>query len=178
LDIATLGIGVSIKKSPLTGKFRWVNPTMDLISMRAFTKIKVRASLEAERFTHWLPLYFGESEDYKVEKEHYDHDLDEHVKEIENKNMKERFHAHFMSSIAFIINGNKHKKVTDDQILDFIPKLLTTHSLAMMDESRHVSIVAIRRLFNFIRIIRYLIQKFPGVTAVIDQKLEQFINNP
>jgi hypothetical protein len=42
---------------------------MDLMNMRAFTKMKVRKSLGGERFTHWLPLYFGESEHFEVERE-------------------------------------------------------------------------------------------------------------
>lgn len=66
---ATLGIGISLKRSPRTGLVNFVNPTMDLMNMRAFTKMKVRKSLGGERFTHWLPLYFGESEHFEVERE-------------------------------------------------------------------------------------------------------------
>ena len=40
---------------------------MDLMNMRSFTKMKIRKSLGGERFTHWLPLYFGESEHFEVE---------------------------------------------------------------------------------------------------------------
>ena len=65
----TLGIGISLKRSPRTGLVNFVNPTMDLMNMRAFTKMKVRKSLGGERFTHWLPLYFGESEHFEVERE-------------------------------------------------------------------------------------------------------------
>ena len=57
----SLGIGVSMSRLPRTGEIRTVSPTLDLISLRAFTKQKVRKSLCGERFTHWLPLYFGES---------------------------------------------------------------------------------------------------------------------
>lgn len=45
---------------------------MDLMSMRAFTKLKVRRALAGERFTHWLPLYFGEAEKYVISSESYD----------------------------------------------------------------------------------------------------------
>ena len=72
LKEATLGIGISLKKSLKTGNFKYVNPTMDLINMRAFTKLKVRNSLTNERFTHWLPLYFGETEKYTIESENWD----------------------------------------------------------------------------------------------------------
>jgi len=65
----TLGIGVSLKRNPRTGLVSYVNPTMDLMSMRAFTKLKVRKALAGEKFTHWLPLYFGEDECFEVERE-------------------------------------------------------------------------------------------------------------
>jgi hypothetical protein len=65
----TLGIGISLKRNPRTGLVSYVNPTMDLMSMRAFTKLKVRKALAGEKFTHWLPLYFGEDECFEVERE-------------------------------------------------------------------------------------------------------------
>ena len=74
LKANTLGIGISIKKSPKTGKFSFVNPIMDLLNMRAYTKLKIRNSLTAEKFTHWLPLYFGENETYTIESESYNHE--------------------------------------------------------------------------------------------------------
>ena len=68
----TLGIGISLKRSPVTGLVSYINPTMDLISMRAFTKLKIRNALAGERFTHWLPLYFGEDEIFEVEQDQID----------------------------------------------------------------------------------------------------------
>jgi len=63
---ATLGIGVSINRLPRTGEIRLVNPSIDLLSMRAFVKHKVRYSLANDKFTHWLPLYFGENDTYEI----------------------------------------------------------------------------------------------------------------
>jgi hypothetical protein len=62
LKETTLGIGVSISRLPRTGEIRLITPTLDLLSMRAFVKQKVRFSLSNEKFTHWLPLYFGEND--------------------------------------------------------------------------------------------------------------------
>jgi hypothetical protein len=42
---------------------------MDLMSMRAFTKLNVRKGLDGVKFTHWFPLYFGEKEKYEIEKD-------------------------------------------------------------------------------------------------------------
>ena len=61
LPEVSLGVGVSLSRLPRTGEIRSVKPTLDLLSLRAFTKQKVRRSIDGERFTHWLPLYFGES---------------------------------------------------------------------------------------------------------------------
>mmetsp|Transcript_5878 Transcript_5878/g.7104 ORF Transcript_5878/g.7104 Transcript_5878/m.7104 type:complete len:228 (-) Transcript_5878:3533-4216(-) len=64
LPEVALGIGVSMSRLPRTGEIRSVTPTLDLLSLRAFTKQKVRRSIDNVRFTHWLPLYFGESQPY------------------------------------------------------------------------------------------------------------------
>ena len=60
LPECSLGIGVSLSRLPRTGELRSVTPTLDLLSLRAFTKQKVRKAIDNSRFTHWLPLYFGE----------------------------------------------------------------------------------------------------------------------
>ena len=49
-----------------------ITPTLDLLSMRAFVKQKVRHSLSNEKFSHWLPLYFGEKEIIEVKRKVYD----------------------------------------------------------------------------------------------------------
>ena len=64
LPETSLGIGVSISRLPRTGEIRSVTPTVDLLSLRAFSKLKVRTSISSERFTHWLPLYFGEKDSF------------------------------------------------------------------------------------------------------------------
>jgi hypothetical protein len=40
--------------------------------MRAFVKQKVRFSLSNEKFTHWLPLYFGEKDIIDIKRTVYD----------------------------------------------------------------------------------------------------------
>jgi hypothetical protein len=69
---SSLGIGISLKKSPRTGKIMYINATLDLISIKAFRKLKIRRSLAGERFTHWLPLYFGENQVIELEEKEYD----------------------------------------------------------------------------------------------------------
>jgi hypothetical protein len=75
----TLGIGVSISRLPRTGEIRLITPTLDLLSMRAFVKQKVRYSLSNERFTHWLPLFFGEKDILEVKRNVIDPDTGKSV---------------------------------------------------------------------------------------------------
>jgi hypothetical protein len=72
LSDTTLGVGVSLSRLPRTGEIRNVNPTLDLLSLKAFTKHKVRTSIANERFTHWLPLFFGERKPYEIKKQVFD----------------------------------------------------------------------------------------------------------
>jgi hypothetical protein len=65
LPETSLGIGISLSRLPRTGEIRSVTPTLDLLCLRAYSKLKVRKSVSNERFTHWLPLYFGEETPFK-----------------------------------------------------------------------------------------------------------------
>lgn len=67
----SLGVGVSISRLPRTGEIRNVEASLDLLSMRAFQKQKVRKSISGVSFTHWLPLYFGESKIYETKKQFF-----------------------------------------------------------------------------------------------------------
>jgi len=66
LSEATLGIGVSLARLPRTGEIRSVTPSIDLLCLRAFQKQNVRKSIDGVKFSHWLPLYFGETLPYEV----------------------------------------------------------------------------------------------------------------
>jgi hypothetical protein len=68
----------------------------------------------------------------------------------------------------FISNGSSRKQYTPQQIVEFMPKLIKTHIVDMMKENRHTSILAIRRLFNFIRLFLYFIDKDPKIAENIE----------
>ena len=110
----TLGIGISLKKSPRTGLCMYVNPTMDLMSMRAFTKLNVRKGLAGERFSHFFPLYFGEKDIFDIESENYDHEEGQMVSTTKTVNMFERFETHINNSLSFISNGSSKKPFTHE----------------------------------------------------------------
>ena len=59
-----------------------MNPTLDLLCLKAFTKHKVRTSIANERFTHWLPLFFGERKPYEVKKQVFDQETQKYKTEV------------------------------------------------------------------------------------------------
>lgn len=90
LKDSTLGIGVSISRLPRTGEIRLITPTLDLVSMRAFVKQKVRHSLSNEKFTHWLPLYFGEKDTFEVKRRVYNPSTKKEESQVVKIDCKER----------------------------------------------------------------------------------------
>jgi hypothetical protein len=175
---ATLGIGVTISRLPRTGEIRLISPTLDLLSMRAFVKQKVRHSLSNEKFTHWLPLYFGEKDIIETKRRV----PVSGTKNYENKtiqiNCKERLIHLLKKSITYICAGSTRKEFTPKMILEVMPKIIVTHIAELIQEFRHVSILAIRRLLNFIRLFRLLLELYPEVESNIDHRIRTFIEEP
>lgn len=177
----SLGIGISISRLPRTGEIRMITPTLDLLSMRAFTKQKVRHSLSNERFSHWLPLYFGEKDIFEVKRKAQAGDVKLGASEsmkTDTINCKERCLHLLKKSMSFISSGSTRKPFRPAMILEILPKLIVTHVADLIQEVRHVSILAIRRLVNFIRLFRWLLELHPEVAEEIDTKIEQFIKDP
>jgi hypothetical protein len=61
-----------------------------------------------------LPLYFGENEEFQLEKKSFDHDLDEMNIETKTINLKERFEKHLFNSVKFICSGKKDKQTSTE----------------------------------------------------------------
>ena len=125
----SLGIGVSISRLPRTGEIRMITPTLDLLSMRAFIKQKVRHSLSNEKFSHWLPLYFGEKEVYEVKRKVFIGDVKtgKWEQKTEQIDCKERALHLLKKSMSFISSGSTRKPFKPDMILEILPKLIVTH---------------------------------------------------
>ena len=177
----TLGIGVTINRLPRTGEIRMITPTLDLLSMRAFIKQKVRHSLSNERFTHWLPLYFGEEEVYEMKRQIFVGEKGSGGKWetlTEMIDCRERCLHLLKKSMAFISSGSTRKPFKPSMILEILPKLIVTHVADLIQELRHSSILAIRRLVNFVRLFRLLIELHPEIGEEIDGKIKQFIEEP
>lgn len=76
------------------------------------------------------------------------------------------------------MNKNVKKPISPESILQFFPKLITTHIVDLCKENRFTSIVSIRRLFNFMRLFFMCIEKFPEIGNLMDAKLKEFIEDP
>lgn len=61
-------------------------------------------------------------------------------------------------SMSFLTMKNTRKDFTAEMVVEVMPKLMITHFVNMVEGERtHISIQAIRRIFNFIRLFRLLI---------------------
>lgn len=83
-------------------------------------------------------------------------------------NTLERFEKHFKNSLSFIANGSTKKPYSSEQAVKIMVKLISTHIIDMMKENRHISIIAIRRMFNFIRLFIYLVNQDPKIQEEMD----------
>lgn len=174
LPEVALGIGVSMSRLPRTGEIRSVTPTLDLLSLKAFTKQKIRKSVEGERFTHWLPLYFGEKQPFEVTIQEQDPVSKEYIQKTQRIDPHERFMKLFRHSLCFIAKGSTTKTLNAEMVMEVMPKLIITHMVEMAGERKHISILALRRLVNFVRLFRIAIDVVPGVKELIDGKLKAF----
>jgi hypothetical protein len=171
----SLGVGVSLSRLPRTGEIRNVNPTLDLLSIKAFTKHKVRTSIAAERFTHW---FLGEKKPYEVKKQVFDNETQKYKTEVKTVDPYERFVHLLKSAFCFMTKGSTRKDFQPSMVLEVMPKLIITHMVEIVNESKHCSIIAIRRLINFYRIFTMLLEMCPTVREQINASLEQFISDP
>jgi ubiquitin-conjugating enzyme E2 D/E len=179
LQDSTLGIGVSLSRLPRTGEIRSVTPQLDLLSLRSFTKQSIRRSIAGEKFTHWLPLYFGESEPFTKTSQIYNEKKKEYENRVEKINPKERAIHLLKKSMSFLTMKNTRKPFTAEMVVEVMPKLMITHLVNMVEGERtHISIQAIRRFFNFVRLFRLLIELQPEAEKIIDQKIKTFIDEP
>ena len=177
LPDVSLGIGVSISRLPRTGEIRSVQPTLDLLSLRAFTKQKVRRSIDNSRFTHWLPLYFGERQPFETKVQKFDQATKEFVQETRQIDPYERVVKLLKSALCFLTKGSTQRELTPEMVIEIMPKLLITHMVDLASDNKHLSILALRRLINFVRLFRLSMALVPGVADILDANIKQFKEN-
>ena len=91
---------------------------------------------------------------------------------------KERIEKLLMHSISFLTKRNAHREVDAQMVMEEMPKLIITHVVSMADAQKHISIIAIRRLINFIRLFHLCIELVPGVMPIINEMITAFKEEP
>jgi len=95
--------------------------SLDFVSLKAFVKEGIRFSADNEKFTHWLPLYFGATDN------------------------KEKVLFLGQKALSFIMTSNT-KRFSEAFVLEVFPKIIMTTFYLIMDQKRHPSIRYIRVL--------------------------------
>lgn len=134
----------------------------------------MRRSIDNARFTHWLPLYFGFSQPFDTTVEIQDPVTKEFSQHVKRVDPRERAITLLRHSLSFIARGSAHRELDGDMILEVMPKLIITHMVELANENKHVSILALRRLVNFIRLFRLCIELVPSVMETINERIRQF----
>jgi ubiquitin-protein ligase len=145
-----LGAGITISRLPRTGEIRSVSTTLDLLSIQAYMKCGVRHSLSNEKFTHFLPLYFGLEKDKTIF-------LAEHA-------------------IGLICKGST-RKFEPSQVMEVMPKMILTLIVDMTNEALHHSYKSIRMIVYAHRLFTLFLEKYPELKKEIDEKIKIFIEN-
>ena len=145
-----LGIGISIAKIPRSGVIGGVVSRLDYISLKAYTKQKLRKDIAGQPFTHWFPLYFG-------------------VKE-------EQFLHLCKKSLSMIVTGST-KNFSPSLIFKIIPKFFISLVTEITSENVINSSRSLKILIHIYRVILLLAEKYPGILEEFENSVEKFIED-
>ena len=148
-----IGLGVNISKIPRTGEINSIIPCFDFISLKAYSKERLRVSFEGRRFTHWFPLYFGEED------------------------KKDKFLNSATKAISMIVKGTT-KEFTPDLIAKVMYKFFGSCCLTIIKENVHNSSRALEILIYVYRILIILVKNCPEFKEEVNKKIENFIKIP
>ena len=147
-----LGLGLNITKIPRTGEISSIVPCFDYISLKAYSRERLRVSFDGKRFSHWFPLYFGEAE------------------------KKDKFLNSATKAISFIAKGNT-KEFKPDLIIKVMSKFFGSCCLNIVKETVHNSSRALEILIYVYRILILFVKTFPELKEEVNKKVENFIKN-
>ena len=148
-----IGLGIKISKIKNSNEIISISSCFDFISLKAFSKEKLRVSFDGKRFTHWFPLYFGEKE------------------------KKDLFLNSATKAISMILKGNT-KEFEPNLIIKIMPKLFDSIFLSMVKENVHVSSKVLEILIYIYRILIIFVKTFPEFRNQINSKIKNFIKFP
>jgi hypothetical protein len=99
-----LGTGVAYSRMARTKEINKVYTTIDYVSLKAF-KEGLRKSLNKKRFSHWVPLFFGDADK-------------DNAKTLE----------HFRKCLS-LLGTNRTDQFDESLILKIMPFMMLTHAL-------------------------------------------------
>ncbi|RUS23391.1 TerD domain-containing protein [Endogone sp. FLAS-F59071] len=147
-----LGIPIEFTMNPRTKKVDYIASSWDLLSRTAFWDDKIRITVFKEKFTDWLPLYIT--------------------------------HDHFVRALPdikyFMVRMSPHWQTNTfdcEMVLEVIPKMMNTLIVLICDKGVHASEKAIEGYFLLHRLFVSLIQEFPRLRVIIDQRISAFMAN-
>lgn len=110
----------------------------------------LRTSLSNEKFTHFLPLFFGIEKDRTI---------------------------HLLKKSLSMISTGSTKKFSPTQILEILPKAFLTLMVDITGESIYHSNKAIKMMIYIHRLTLMLLELYPEQRKVIDTLIENFIKD-
>jgi ubiquitin-protein ligase/Ran GTPase-activating protein (RanGAP) involved in mRNA processing and transport len=146
-----LGLGITIAKIPRSGEIKGIIPRLDYISLKSFTKQKVRKDMIGQNFTHWFPLYFG---------------------------VKEEQFLHLCKKTISLIATGSTKNFSPALIFNIIPKFFLSLVTDITSENVANSSRSLKILMHIYRIMLYLIEKYPEVLKEFEDRVTKFIEDP
>ena len=79
--------------------------------------------------------------------------------------------------MSFLTQGNTRKPYTADSVIELMPKLFISFVVKLVEEKTTLSIEALRRLINFMRLYRMLIELKPEAEKKLTDSLNDFQND-
>ena len=146
-----LGLGISIAKIHRTGEIKGIVPRLDYISLKCFTKQKIRNDMAGDKFSHWFPIYFGTND--------------------------EQFFHLAKKAISLIQTGTT-KNFKPEMIFSVLPKFFIALITEINSENLINSSRSLRILIHIFRIVIFFTERFPETYEKFENSIQNFIENP
>lgn len=120
-------------------------------------------------------MYFGEDGQFEKKTQIFNEDKKEYENRVEVIKPKERMVHLLKKSLCYLTKKDTRKPFTPEMVVEVMPKLMITAFVDIVSgEKHHMSLVAIRRIFNFIRLFHLLFELQPDSVKQVDEKIKVF----
>ncbi|CAD8069540.1 unnamed protein product [Paramecium primaurelia] len=147
-----LGILLNVSKVPRTGQIKQAVPSLDYVSIKAFLNEGLKWDSLNLKYTHWLPLYFGKTDN------------------------KERV-LHLLQRSLSMIMTNNTKRFKPEFVLEVFPKIIQSIVHGMMAEKTHASIRCLRVLAQIHALWLLCMEEWPQLYQQVDAIIYKFITD-